>query len=125
MSDTPSEPVGGLNVNVLRGRLSSEPAARSLPSGTRLLSLEVTVAVVDGPDESVPVAWFDPPAKAPQLHAGDELLVVGRVRRRFFRAGGTTASRTEVVASEVIPARRGRAVGRALDQAATSLRAAG
>lgn len=31
-----------------------------------------------------------------------ELLVVGTVRRRFFRAGGSTQSRTEVVADKVV-----------------------
>ena len=37
--------------------------------------------------------------------AGDEVVVVGRARRRFFRAGGATASRTEVVAAQVCPVR--------------------
>jgi single-strand DNA-binding protein len=51
------------------------------------------------------VAWFDPPASAATFAAGDDVVVVGRVRRRFFRAGGATASRTEVVADRVVPAR--------------------
>ena len=29
--------------------------------------------------------------------------MIGRVRRRFFRAGGATAVRTEVVAERVVP----------------------
>ena len=29
--------------------------------------------------------------------------MVGRVRRRFFRVGGSTQSRTEVVAEKVLP----------------------
>jgi hypothetical protein len=32
--------------------------------------------------------------------------VVGRVRRRFYRAGGATASRTELVAERVAPVRQ-------------------
>ena len=38
--------------------------------------------------------------------------MVGRVRRRFFRAGGVTQSRTEVVADEVVPTRLAQAGGR-------------
>ena len=44
--------------------------------------------------------------------AGAEVVVVGSVRRRFFRAGGATQSRTEVVAEQVVAARRGRDVRR-------------
>jgi len=29
-------------------------------------------------------------------------VVIGHVRRRFFRAGGVTASRTEIVADKVV-----------------------
>lgn len=111
----------GLNIAVLRGRLSRNPALRTLPSGTALTSLEVTVAVADGPDQSVPVAWFDAPERAGRLEAGDEVVVVGRVRRRFFRAGGATASRTEVLAAQVLPAGRRRAVARALQAVADTL----
>ena len=53
--------------------------------------------------QSVPVAWFDPPPTVAGLEAGAELVVIGSVRRRFFHAGGTTQSRTEVVAEKVVP----------------------
>ena len=39
------------------------------------------------------------------------------VRRRFFRAGGSTQSRTEVVADKVIPVRRAKAAERAVAEA--------
>jgi single-strand DNA-binding protein len=95
-----------MNLAILRGTLSSDPVERVLPSGSRLLTYEVTVpASGDAAAESVPVAWLDPPARVPALAAGDEVVVVGRVRRRFFRAGGATASRTEVVAEAVVPTR--------------------
>lgn len=42
------------------------------------------------------------------------MVVLGRVRRRFFRAGGATASRTEVVAEMVLAARDRRRVSAAL-----------
>ena len=47
-----------------------------------------------------------PRAGAATWAAGDEVLVTGRIRRRFFRAGGVTQSRTEVVATDVVPTRR-------------------
>jgi single-strand DNA-binding protein len=34
------------------------------------------------------------------------VLVVGHVRRRFFRAGGATQSRTEIVAHKVVRSTR-------------------
>jgi single-strand DNA-binding protein len=48
---------------------------------------------------------------------GEEVLVVGRVRRRFFRAGGATQSRTEVAATLAVPTRRAAAAAKALEAA--------
>lgn len=112
------------NVVVLRGRISSAPRHRTLPSGTVLVQLEVTTPSVGTTADtaaSVPVAWFDP-RRSRIPDEGDEVVVVGHARRRFFRAGGVTASRTEVVASQVIDARRRAQVERALEQAAEALR---
>jgi single-strand DNA-binding protein len=105
------------NLVVLRGRVSSPPRAVDLPSGTSLCQLEVTTRV-GAQSLSVPVAWPDPTAT---IAAGDEIVVVGHVRRRWFRAGGATVSRTEVVATDVVPATRRRAIARALDRAAASI----
>jgi single-strand DNA-binding protein len=91
-----------INLVVLSGVLARPAQDVELPSGSRLLSLEVTVRREEGPAEPVPVAWFDPPAWATSLDAGAGVVVTGRVRRRFFRAGGITQSRTEVVASKVV-----------------------
>jgi single-strand DNA-binding protein len=93
-----------INLVVLEGVLARPARDLELPSGGRILSLEVTVKRAEGPAEPVPVAWFDPPAWATALDQGDEVVVVGRVRRRFFKAGGTTQSRTEVVASRLVRA---------------------
>lgn len=90
-----------LNVVVLIGTLARPAQDVELPSGSRLLSLEVTVRRETGPAETVPVAWFDAPAWATALDAGAEVIVFGRVRRRFFRSGGSTQSRTEVVAAKI------------------------
>jgi single-strand DNA-binding protein len=100
--------------------LSRDPEHRQLPSGDRLAALEVTVRpdAAEGAArpkaESVPVAWFDPPRAVARLAAGDDVVVVGRVRRRFYRAGGATVSRTEVVADRVVPARSAAKVATAL-----------
>jgi single-strand DNA-binding protein len=106
-----------MNIVAVCGTLSSIPTSRELPSGDRLVSYEVTVREPDQPTDSVPVTWLDPPARALDLAAGTEVLVVGRVRRRFFRTSAGTGSRTEVVATAVVPTRQ-RARSRALLQAA-------
>ena len=49
------------------------------------------------------------------------VVVVGQVRRRFFRAGGVTQSRTEVVASYIVGARRASDVRKALQRARSRL----
>ena len=113
-----------MNVAVLAGTLSRDPAVRELPSGDRLVSYEVTVRPPDGGRaETVPGAWPDPPVSALRFAAGAQGVVVGRVRRRFFKAGGGTGSRTEVVASSVVKAATVRA-DRSIERAAEALRAA-
>lgn len=102
-----------MNITVLQGSLSRPPEVRSLPSGDELVAYEVTVAGVrGGKAESVPVVWFDAPPAAASLEADADVVVVGRVRRRFFRAGGSTQSRTEVVAEQVVPARQAKRAAR-------------
>lgn len=106
-----------MNVVLLRGVLSSAPSSRELPSGSLLVSYEVTTRAEGAAADSVPVAWFDPPRRAADLTAGTEVVVTGRVRRRFFRTGGATASRTEVVATAVVPVSQRRRVEKVLQQA--------
>lgn len=96
-----------MNVTILQGRLSRPPEVRTLPSGDALVAYEVTVqATADRRAESVPVVWFEAPPSAATLDAEAEVVVVGRVRRRYFRAGGSTQTRTEVVAEQVVLARQ-------------------
>lgn len=103
-----------MNVVILKGTLSCPPVPRDLPSGDHLVAYEVTTRPDDGPALSVPVTWLDPPNSAAGLTEGTPVVVTGRVRRRFFRAGGSTASRTEVVATAVVPAGRRARVDRAV-----------
>ncbi|HET7487115.1 MAG TPA: single-stranded DNA-binding protein [Acidimicrobiales bacterium] len=113
------------NVVVLRGRLTRPAAMRVLPSGDQLLALEVSIPREGDRAESAPVVWTGAPASALALDVGDEVVVVGRVRRRFFRARGSTQSRTEVVADVVVPAAQGRRVKSALARAAARLEPTG
>ena len=90
-----------VDVSVVVGVLSSDRACKTLPSGTCICNLEVTVRTEGVATRSVPVAKFDPPRSVVSLSKGDRVVVAGEVVRRFFRAGGTTVSRTEVVASVI------------------------
>jgi single-strand DNA-binding protein len=93
-----------INLVALEGRLARPAEERVLPSGSHVVSIELTVRPETGPAETVPVSWIDPPAWASILDADAAIVVVGRVRRRFYRAGGVTQSRTEVVAESIVPA---------------------
>jgi single-strand DNA-binding protein len=108
-----------MNIVVLRGTLSSNPVDRTLASGSTIWNLEVTTRTEEG-SFSAPVAWIDPP-HPPRVEAGDDVVVVGQVRRRFFRAGGVTQSRTEVVATSVVPAKRAADVRKAMARARNAL----
>ena len=90
-----------MNVVVVSGRLSSAPVVRELQSGSVLMSFELTTKVEDA-SVSVPLVWFDPPQNV-SVDAGDEVAAVGTIRRRFYRAGGVTQSRTEVVVAHLGP----------------------
>ncbi len=53
--------------------------------------------------------------------SGDPVLIVGVTRRRFFRTGGATVSRTEVEARQIIKQSRKKDVARALSEVAALL----
>jgi hypothetical protein len=97
-----------MNVVIVRGRLSSVPRVTTFESGDLLVRYEVTVPNGDGAAaDSVPVAWLGPAMKAPpvDLERGEEVVAVGRVRRRWFKAaGGPSRSSTEVVADKLVRA---------------------
>jgi len=105
-----------LDLAVVVGTLSSDPVEQTLPSGSVLVRYEVTVRD-RAPADTVPVSWVDP-RRPPALAVGDRVVVVGRVRRRFFRAGGTTRSATEVLATSVSRSRSTSAARVALAEAA-------
>ena len=99
-TEAETEPRVGVNLAVVRGTVSSPPEVRVLPSDTRLVQLQLTTRL-ETETLSMPVSVFSPAAWVEALEPGDEIVVVGRVRRRFFRAGGATASRVELDAEVV------------------------
>lgn len=124
MNDS-NAPVALHNLAVVRGAVSHEPHERRLPSGAGVVQFDVATRLEsDGKQAtvSVPIAWRDPSsAQLGLLVVGLDVVVIGTVRRRFFRVGGATQSRTEVVADAVIPARRRRRVDTALRRVAEGL----
>jgi single-strand DNA-binding protein len=109
-----------LNLAIVRGTVSSPPDARVLPSDTRLVQLQVTTRLTDE-TLSMPVSCWNPAAWVEALEPGDEIVVIGRVRRRFFRAGGATASRVELEAEVVARAGDRRRVQAVVRRATSAL----
>lgn len=113
------------NLVVLRATMTNDPTTRDLAGGACVVQFDVTTQVDDDghrSNVSVPVAWHNPPVSGlTSLATGTEVVVVGTVRRRFFRSGGQTQSRTEVIADRVVPARRTKTVRSLLASAAVAL----
>ena len=112
-----------VNLAVVRGICSSPAEVRELPSGSTLVLLQVTTRHGEEAAISVPVVAWDPPGSVSEFDVGDEVVAVGRVRRRFFRTGAGTASRVEIEAEAVVPARDRRRVQAAVRRATASLEA--
>jgi hypothetical protein len=93
-----------VNLAVVRGTCSSPCEVRVLESGTAYATLQITARVEGEVAISVPVVVWDPAPAVEALDVGDEVVVLGRVRRRFYKAGAATASRTEIEAQTVVPA---------------------
>ncbi len=109
------------NLVVLTGTVTLEPTLRELKDRV-VLQFDLDTELADGKHASVPVAWHDPTsAQTSSFGAGDEVVVTGTVRRRFFRVGGQTQSRTEVIVATLVPARRKKSANSALAAAAASI----
>jgi single-strand DNA-binding protein len=109
-----------MNVVILNGVLSRPAELRVLPSGDTLVVYEVTTRDEAGKADSVPVAWSAPEGKG-MFDGGEEVVVTGRVRRRYFRSAGAVQSRTEVVADAVVRATDTRRVQRLLEKAVAAV----
>src|SRR6478609_8016506 len=117
-SDVVDDQGESLNEVQLRGRLAASPVLRELPSGDSVWNLRVVV------DRPAPPGAEKPRQRVDSLECavwsgrlkqqvkswseGDLVLVTGALRRRFFRAGGATASRVEVELSQGRIIRRAR-----------------
>lgn len=112
-ADEPGATGEGTNVVRLRGRVSSGPLPRELPSGTPVVSFRVVVsrgrtAMTAGSTQSSD--WVDCTAwgggvrrTVARWTVGDTVEVEGALRRRFARGPSGASTRLDV---EVLSARR-------------------
>ena len=120
----PAHEHSGLNLAVVKGVIARVPHERVGADGIVHLSFDLRVRLVpDGPSELVPVAWPERTVASCGLREGSAVVVLGRIRQRFFRMGGATQSRTEIVAETVIGIRQQAAILKAMAQAADRLTA--
>ncbi len=101
------------NTVVLRGRVSSAPAERELPSGALITTVRLSVARARTPmtaGSAQSTDWVDCTAWTSRTRravggwkSGDQVEVTGALRRRFYRAGERSGTRLEV---EMLSARR-------------------
>lgn len=105
------------NEVLLEGRVSAAPERRTLPSGDEVVALRLVVRRAQGGVDTLPVSLGPAPppgarrargqvgrrvlANAEALPAGARVRVGGRLRRRWWRAGGDLRSRIEVEASVI------------------------
>jgi single-stranded DNA-binding protein len=98
--------MSAINLSVVRGLVSAPPEVRQLESGRRVAALSVRTSGTNGKDTSVPVAVWDPPAWVEELDTGGGVIVVGKLRRRFFQtAAGGRGAKTEIEAETIARAR--------------------
>ena len=107
-----------MNVAVVVGQVLSKPNERRLDSGEYATAFDVVTEGIEG-RLTVPVNWIT--TVRTLVAEGDEVLVVGKVRRRFFQSSGHVQSRTEVLADSVVATRRKVAVRKALEAAVDAI----
>ena len=101
---------GGANVALIRGECSTTPDVRLLESGSRVASLAVRCPAADGRTTSVPVTVWEPPSWVEALGPGDHVVVVGALRRRFYRGAGGVGSRVDLESTGIARTADGRRV---------------
>lgn len=117
-----------INLSVLCGPCSTVPELRVLDSGTRLAALALRCPAGRAAGDratSVPVTVWDPPAWIETLEPGEAIVVVGRLRRRFYQRPGGVGSRVDVEAELIGRARDRRRIDAALRRALAALEAFG
>jgi hypothetical protein len=114
---------GPMSVALVYGNAVSAPVFRDV-GGVATFEIDVRSKSLTGASASVSVVMS---GELPVVMPDDTVLVIGTARRRFFRAGGATVSRTEIDAVEILvnpdARKRKRAVGSALEKVAAVLAA--
>ncbi len=111
-----------MNLVVLRGECAGAPEVRELARGRRLASLSVRVWAEGVRTSSVPVTVWEPATWIEDLPDGAKIVVVGTVRRRFFRtAAGSPGTRVDVEAAYVGRGGQRRQLAAALKRAEDAL----
>src|SRR5215211_1344987 len=110
-----------VNVSVVCGPCSAAPEIKVLESGTRLATLAIRCPTGDDRATSVPVTVWDPPAWVEALEPGDAVVVVGRLRRRFYQRPGGVGARVDIEAELIGRARERRRLDAAVRKAETAL----
>jgi len=93
-----------VNVVVLAGVIAADPVERRMPSGEECTEIRLSVPEPERRLLPLPVAAWHAEVGRKQLNGlrkGDEVLVYGRLVRRFYRSGAGARSLTEVVASGI------------------------
>ena len=83
------------NLAVIVGELVTDPISRTLPGGAVAMSFSLTVRSPGRATTSVPLVWYDPPARVTSWAPPRQILAIGSVVRRFYQSGGRTGSTTE------------------------------
>lgn len=86
----------GLNISLVVGTVNRMPETRTTPNGS-IWTCNLTVTRPDERSEIVPVIWFDGPGWLGNINEGDELAVVGRIRKRFYQSSHGLQTRTELI----------------------------
>jgi len=88
------------NIAVVRGALVAQPTVRVIDRHQRATTFDLATLVA-GRRVVVPVVALN--MDLPMIKVGDEVTVVGHVRRRFFRVGPRTQSITELLVEQIVP----------------------
>jgi len=116
-------PEDAANTVLLRGRITTAPEQRELPSGTTIVTLRLSIPrdrspMTEGSRQTAD--WVDCVAWGAKVRrsvsgwrVGDEVELEGSLRRRFYRGEGGTATRLEieVLGGRVVARAEGRDAG--------------
>jgi hypothetical protein len=87
-----------LSLSIVHGVVAAPPSIREV-AGQPTIEIDVKSRTMSGVSVSVSVVKT---GDLPIVMMGDSVFVVGVTRRRFFRSGGATVTRTEVDASSLL-----------------------